>query len=96
MADEKETSASDPKVVKGKIQGKLLQRHPSFEDKVPGEIVEFDAKHRKSFEGVVDPHEDAVANPTVKRDSEDNPIDLELEKHLARERAKQTKPKAEK
>jgi hypothetical protein len=95
MAEEKDnvSAAPAPKVVKGKIQGKLLQRHPAFEDAVPGEVVEFDAKHLKSFEGVVDTHEDAVANPTITRDSDGNVNDLELNKQLAAEKAKAAKKK---
>ncbi len=95
MADEKENVVSAPaaKAPKGKVQGKLLQRHPAFENAVPGEIVEFDAKHLKSLDGVVDTHDDAIANPTITRDSEGNPTDLEFKKQIAAEKSKAAKNK---
>jgi hypothetical protein len=78
----------------GTTKVKILLRHPAHEH-IPGEVVELDSKLAKSLVGqfAADDHEEAVANPTVKRDAEGNPIDLELEKHIAREKAKAAKGK---
>lgn len=77
-----------------KVKGKLLQRHPAFEGAIPGEVVEFDAKLLKSLDGVVDTHEDAVANPTIVRDEAGNPVDLEFQKQLAKQKADEAAAKA--
>jgi hypothetical protein len=71
------------------VKVKVLLRHSAHEG-MPGEVIELDAKTAKSLvdEGAVDPHEDAVANPTLVRDDAGNLVDLEFEKQLAREKVK--------
>jgi hypothetical protein len=96
MADEKDQAQkAESKSKTTKV--KILMRHPAHEH-IPGEVVELDNKLAKSLvsQSAADDHEEAVANPTVKRDSEGNPIDLELEKHIAREKAKAAKKKSDK
>jgi hypothetical protein len=85
MADKKEN---------GTIKVKILMRHPAHEH-IPGEVVELDSKLAKSLvsQSAADDHPEAIENPTVTRDREGNPIDLELEKHIAREKAKAAKGK---
>lgn len=79
-----------------KVKAKVLMRHPLLEDVIPGEVIELDEKLVKALDTAVDAHPDAVANPTVVRDEAGNTVDLELEKHFAREKAKSAKQKAEK
>jgi hypothetical protein len=76
------------------VKVKVLMRHPLLEDVVPGEVIELDDKLIKALDTAVDAHPDAVANPTVVRDGDGKPVDLELEKHLAREKARETAAKA--
>jgi hypothetical protein len=76
------------------VKAKVLMRHPLLEDVVPGEVIEIEEKLVKALDTAVDAHPDAVSNPTIVRDEAGNPVDLELEKHFAREKAKETAAKA--
>jgi hypothetical protein len=71
---------------------KVLIRHPSH-DGVPGEVIDLDEVTAKSLinERVADGSEDAIANPTLARDESGNLVDLELQKQIAREKAKPAK-----